>query len=138
MTDESELRATSDLMLRMLDEIRELELAKRAETPGTDTFAQLAYDVMEHVRTVVRWSELQLRQANEMHGTAAADSGRPLESVEPRRLDVVLAEWRQAEVRLSQAQPGAPEARDAAADAERLREEYRSLQERKLEEQRSR
>jgi aryl carrier-like protein len=138
MSDESELRATSDLMLQMLDEIRDIELAKRAETPGSDAFAQLAYDVTERVRTVVSWSELQLRQANEMHGSAPSDGGRPLESIEPRRLDVVLAEWRQAEIRLSQAEPGSPEANDAAADAERLRVEYRSLQERKLEEQRSR
>ena len=55
-----------------------------------------------------------------------------------RRLDVVLAEWRQAEMTQSQALPGSPEAERAAEEVARLRSEYGMLQERKLSEQRAR
>ena len=133
MSDDSELRATSDRMLLILDEIRDAELAKRQESPGTETFAKLAYDVMELARTVSRWSELQLRQANEALGRQGPeDNGRVLAEVPARRLDEILAEWRQAEIRLSQAQPGSSDADHAAADAARLRLEYQALQEKKL------
>jgi hypothetical protein len=121
----------------MLDQIKDMEQQKRGETPGTEEFARLAYDVAELARTVMRWSELQLRQANEALGAGAPPSAPPLREVSSRRLDVVLAEWRQAEIRLSQASPGSPDAAEAAADAARLRLEYRALQERKMDETRS-
>jgi hypothetical protein len=144
MSEPSELRATSDLMLDMVDRLRVLEERKRDRVPGDEDFTRLAWEVSELARTVLRWSELQLRQANEVRGDpgrgdpsgedAAIESPRPLAMTEPRRLDVVLAEWRQAEVRLSQAPFGSPEAEAASADAARLRTEYRRLQERKLDE----
>jgi hypothetical protein len=130
MTDDTELRATSDRMLAILDQLSALERRKRELAPGTEAFAALAWDVVEGARTAVRWAELQLRQANQ--ALAGGEAERPLVDVKPRRLDEVLAEWRQAEIRLSQAAPGSREADDAATDAERLRLEYRELQERKL------
>ena len=136
MAEESELRATSDSMLSMLDRVRELESRKRELAPGTKAFAHLAWEVAEQARLIMRWSELQLRQANEALGQPET-SKVALVDVPPRRLDAVLAEWRQAEMRLSQASPGSPEAERAAADVARLRDEYRVLQERKLEAQRS-
>lgn len=136
MTDESELRATSDSMLSMLDRVRELESRKRELAPGTEQFAQLAWDVAEQARLIVRWSELQLRQANESLGEPA--SNMPLVDVPPRRLDAVLADWREAEMRLSQALPGSPEADRAAGDVARLRDEYAVLQDRKLDAHRGR
>jgi hypothetical protein len=136
MAEDSELRATSDSMLAMLDRVRDLESRKRQLAPGTQDFARLAWEVAEQARLIVRWSELQLRQANESLTNGAAPFV-PLVDTPPRRLDVVLAEWRSAEMRLSQAPPGSPEADDAARDVARLRDEYGVLQERKLEEQRS-
>jgi hypothetical protein len=133
MADERELRATSDLMLSMLDRLRDAEIEKRGHAPGTESFARLAYDVVELSRTVTRWSELQLRQANEALDLGATPAAPALVEVPPRRLDEVLAEWRQAEIRLSHAAPGSQEAAEAAEDAARLRDEYRQLQERKLE-----
>ena len=50
-------RATSDSMPHMLDRIRELESRKRQEVVGTDVFAQLAEEVLEHTRMVQRWAE---------------------------------------------------------------------------------
>jgi hypothetical protein len=138
MSDESELRATSDSMLTMVDRLRALESAKREEVVGTETFARLAWDVLESARVVQRWAELQLRQANEALADGGPSADVPLVDVPPRRLDVVLAEWRKAEVVLSLAEPGTPEADRAADDVARLRNEYGVLQERKLSEQRSR
>lgn len=132
MAAEGELRATSDLMLVMVDRLRAAEEAKRALAPGSREFARLAYDVVEIARTVTRWSELQLRQANEF----VVDTDRPqpptLRETPKRRLDEILAEWRQAEIRLSHASPDDPEARTAAEAVDRLRDEYRELQARKL------
>ncbi len=132
MSDESELRATSDSMLAMLDRLRDLESRKRREIVGTEAFAQLAWDVVEVARLVQRWAEIQLRQANEalLDDTPSMDI--PLEDVPARRLDLVLAEWRQAEMVQSQALPGSPEAERAADDVARLRREYGILQERKI------
>jgi hypothetical protein len=137
MADQSELRATSDSMLTMLDRVRELESRKRELAPGTQEFAQLAWEVAELARVLVRWSELQLRQANEFLEEPPTPKV-ALVDVAPRRLDVVLAEWRQAEMRLSQAPPGSEDAEAAARDVARLRDEYGVLQERKLDEQRAR
>jgi hypothetical protein len=138
VSHDSELRATSDLMLRLVDRLRAAEVTKRAESPGTETFARLAWEVTELARTVTRWSELQLRQANEALAsavdTAETDGSPALDTIPARRLDVVLAEWRQAEIRLSQALPGSPEVEAASEAAARLRDEYRTLQDRKLKE----
>jgi hypothetical protein len=131
MTNERELRATSDLMLEQLSRLRLAEEAKRRLVPGTREFAELAFEVVERSRTTLRWAEIQLRQAN----ASLAEPGvapSPLVDVRARRLDQVLAEWRQAEIRLSQAIPGA-DADEAAALVDRLREEYRRLQDRKME-----
>jgi hypothetical protein len=138
MSEESELRATSDSMLTMLDRIRELESRKRQEVVGTDVFAQLAWEVLEHTRMALRWAELQLRQANEALADDGGSTSTPLSEVPARRLDVVLAEWRQAEMTQSTALPGSPEAERAAEEVARLRSEYGMLQERKLSEQRDR
>lgn len=125
-------------MLEMLDRIRDLESRKRLEVVGTESFSRLAWEVNEGARMVQRWAELQLRQANEARADDGSSAALPLVAVSPRRLDVVLAEWRQAEIVLSQAQPESPEADRAAEDVARLRREYGVLQERKLEEQRAR
>ena len=138
MSEESELRATSDSMLQMLDRIKDLESRKREEVVGTERFSRLAWEVNEAARLVQRWAELQLRQANQARAEDGSSAALPLVAISPRRLDVVLAEWRQAEIVLSQAQPESPAADRAAEEVARLRREYGILQERKLEEQRAR
>ena len=47
-------------------------------------------------------------------------------NVEPRPLDRVLAQWREAQVRLELATPGSPASEAAVQDIERLREEYQA------------
>ena len=125
-------------MMTMIDRLRDLESEKRREIVGTETFARLAWEVLETARMAQRWAELQLRQANEALLDDEPSIDVPLGEVPARRLDIVLAEWRQAEMTQSLALPGSPEADRAAADVARLRREYGILQERKLEEQRDR
>ena len=135
MSEQSELRATSDSMLAALTRLRDLESRKRLEVVGTEAFAQLAFEVLESARIVLRWSEIQLGQANEALADDSPSTSVPLGEVPARRLDVVLAEWRHAEIVLSQTPPGSPDAERAAEDVARLRHEYGILQDRKLQEQ---
>jgi hypothetical protein len=125
-------------MMTMIDRLRDLESEKRREIVGTETFARLAWEVLETARMAQRWAELQLRQANEALLDDEPSIDVPLGEVPARRLDIVLAEWRQAEMTQSLALPGSPDAERAAEDVARLRREYGILQERKLEEQRGR
>ena len=125
-------------MLAALTRLRDLESRKRREIVGTETFAQLAWEVVEAARLVQRWAEIQLRQANEALVDDTPSIDVPLGDVPARRLDIILAEWRQAEMVLSQALPGSREAERASDDVARLRAEYGVLQDRKLTEQRGR
>lgn len=55
--------------------------------------------------------------------------GVELIDVEPRPLDRILANWREAQLRFELATPGSAEAEAAMADVERLREEYQASHE---------
>lgn len=59
---------------------------------------------------------------------ARVSSGSSID-VEPRPLDRILANWREAQLRFELATPGSPEAEAATADIERLREEYQATHE---------
>ena len=120
-------------MLTMLDRMRDLESRKRQEVVGTDTFAQLAWEVLEHRPhgAAVGRAPAATGQRGARRTTTAIDEHTRSNEVPARRLDVVLAEWRQAEMTQSQALPGSPEAERAAEEVARLRSEYGMLQERK-------
>ena len=120
------------MMLEMLERLRAAEQEKRGRLPGTREFADLAFEVLELSRMVTRWAEHQLQQANERLAEVPP-SAIPLSETSKRRLDEVLAEWRQAEIQLSVVLPGSPEYAAATAAVERLREEYRGLQDAKRE-----
>ena len=76
-----------------------------------------------------RWAELQAagRANKALAGDDGSAGSTPLNEVPARRLDVVLAEWRQAEMTQSLALPGSPEAEHAAEEVARLRSEYGML-----------
>ena len=119
------------MMLEMLERLRAAEQVKRGHLPGTREFADLAFEVLELSRMVMRWAEHQLQQATEALAEQPAASV-PLSHTSKRRLDEVLAEWRQAEIQLSLSTPSSPEYASATAAVERLREEYRKLQDEKM------
>lgn len=123
----SEFRASTDQMLAILEEVRSIEEAKRATSLGSPEFVELARTAAEHARLAFRWAQLELQLAE--HAAARVASGETprdvrLVDVTPRPLDVVLASWREAQIRLEIAEPGSEAARLATDDIERLREEY--------------
>jgi hypothetical protein len=72
---------------------------------------------------------MQLQMAETVAARAASGKIDPtvrLINVEPRPLDVILAHWREAQIRLEIATPGSPEAQAAATAIEGLREEYQA------------
>ena len=129
---EGEYRAGSDHTTHVLDELRQLEQIKRGVEPGTEEFIGLAHQVEDLTRQLFRWTQYQseLAHASPRAREAGELTGRPIEAMSARRVHQVLAEWREAETRLSQARPGSPEAAEAEADARRLYQEYRQMQER--------
>jgi hypothetical protein len=125
MTTDPELRGASDGLLEKLGLLHDLEMRKRLARPGTPQFIQLSRDVEAAAREVLAVSARQTDLAVETI-TSPEPSGRPIEAIEPPR-DVasILAEWREAERRLGAAAPESDGFRQAAADVERLRTEYR-------------
>ncbi len=129
MRDGGELRATADQMLEILDELRAMETTKRSAAIGSAEFIELARSALNHGRLAFRWTDLQLRLAEEAaarvaRGEEAHDLR--IEDVTPRPMDQILALWREAQIRLEVAEPGSPDAAAAAAAIERLREEYQT------------
>lgn len=132
MPERHEVRATADRMLEIIDELRAVEERKRSIAIGAPEFVDLAIRAVDHARLAFRWSQLQLQLAE----SAAAKVARgelpadvQVEQIEPRKLDVVLALWREAQMRFENSLPGSPAAAEAADAVERLREEYRSISE---------
>jgi hypothetical protein len=130
MKRQGEFRASTDQMLAMIDELRRLERAKQSTAVGTAEFIDLAHATEELARRVFRWSAMQSQMAEASPRDVATGelSATPLIEVEPRPLDRILANWREAQLRFELARPGSAEAELAAADVERLREEYRATQ----------
>jgi len=109
-----------------LSHLAETETRKRSVPTDTPEFLRLARVADEAGRMVARWTAAQLEAASQ-----AADlvqqgvmTGTPIDQVAPRPLAKILAQWREAEHRLSAAGSGSRERLDAAADLERFRQEY--------------
>lgn len=126
MTEERELRATSDKMLVMVDRLAELERVKRKLDIGTAAFVEAAREVERLARLVFRWSQVQLQLAQESQQDEVPQV--PITEIAARPLDRILADWREAQLRLEAAPPGSDEAESAAHDVERLRGEFRAAQ----------
>lgn len=131
MEDQHELRAHSDHMVQLIERLHELEEEKHHVGVGTPRFVELAEEIDRLSRLVFRWSGMQFQSAE--HAATRLERGeitpQALDEVEPRRLDVILAAWREAQFRFELAHPGSAEAQEAADDIERLREEFQASQE---------
>jgi hypothetical protein len=127
MPNRGEFRATTDQMLEIIDKLRALEVEKRTLGVGTPEFVKLAALTEEQARLGFRFAQMQHQMAMEAAERVARGEQPPdvhLLEVIPRALDRVLADWREAQLRLEIARPGSPEAEAAATAIERLREEY--------------
>ena len=128
--DEGELRAIADQLLTILGELRAIEEQKRETSLGSEAFVSLAETAEAQGRLAFRWTGLQLELAREVARRRATGEIEPdvrIVDIQPKRLDRILASWREAQFRLELAKPGTAEA-DAAADRiERLQDEYRAV-----------
>ena len=128
-TGGGELRAIADRLLAIMDELRRLEEHKRSEELGSEEFVALAEEAETQGRLVFRWTGMQLELARESAQRRLLGQVEPslrIVDIEPRPMDVILAAWREAQIRLEIARPGSTEASEAADTIERLRDEYRS------------
>jgi hypothetical protein len=128
MDVEQDLRAASDRVMRTLERLQELETEKRGIDPGTPRFRKIAREVERLAASVFSHSHVQQELAEETV-SLREETGvalPPIDEVEPsREIQVVLAEWRDAERRMIEATAGSAERTQAEADAGRLRAEYR-------------
>jgi hypothetical protein len=127
MPNGGEFRATTDQMLELIDELRNLESQKRRLPLGSPEFIAIARLTANHARLVFRWAQMQEQMAVESGDRVERGEMRPgikLQRVTPRPLDVILANWREAQLRLEISRPGSTEAQAASDDMERLREEH--------------
>ena len=134
MADQRELRATSDQTFALIERVRTIEGEKTLVEIGSPEFVDLAQEVEQLCRVLFRWSQFQVQLADEARMAKQRGDIPPLtlRSIEPRPLDRILAEWREAQIRLEIARPGTPEAEQCADDIERLREEYHATTDAKL------
>ena len=124
---ETDLKVTSDRLLRTIEQLDALESEKRTLKPDSDRFQYLAKEVERLAATIFAQSQTQQRLGRRAQATmeqtgvevAAID-----DSEATRELSVILAEWRDAERRMSHAAPDSAEYVVACADADRLRNEY--------------
>jgi hypothetical protein len=126
---EPELRRTSDALLDGVNRIRELEHEKRTLPPGSPRFLQLAEEVEELSREVLRRSEREEhlgRRSAELQGRGLEHlADRPIDDIPPPRgADIVFVEWTEAERRLAELDPESPDAEAARKEARRLRDEW--------------
>ena len=119
----AEIRAAADHMLELMDDVRASEERKRQVPLGSEAFVELALRVATNARVVSRWADLQLQLAQSI--PFGVEDVR-IADVRPRRLENVLALWREAQIRLDLAPPGSAAAARAVDDIERLRNEYQA------------
>jgi hypothetical protein len=122
------LRATSDALMRDLDVLSALEEEKRALQPGDSKLVELAGRIEEIAERILAGSvrQHQLSQTVNVQVEVGAPNA-PTTAIEDttRSTAAVLAEWREAERRLSVADPGSAEFAEASALVDALRAEYR-------------
>jgi hypothetical protein len=124
---ETDLRITSDRLLRTLDQLASLENEKRTLKPGSDRFQLLAGEVERLAAQVFAQThaQKQLGEKAEAVGEAAGVELAPInEATSTRELHTILADWRDAERRMQLADPDSAEHASAIADIGRLRMEY--------------
>ena len=125
-----QLRTASDRLMATLDELVELETAKRSIPPGSEEFVHLAKRIEGLAQAALIHTQRQgelAEAARDAEGTPA-EVANTIEETPPRAMEVILGEWRAAERQLQGSKASSPEATIAVADVRRLRDEYRRAQ----------
>jgi hypothetical protein len=128
-SDELALRRRSDQIVETIARLANLEVDKREAEPGTAGFVATAGLVRQLAQALLDLAIDEERLAERLEVLRGQSRGAlPERSIAEvpgaRSLDVVLAEWREAERRLLEADVDSDARRAAEADAVRLREEY--------------
>jgi hypothetical protein len=127
----ADLRQASDVFMQRLDRLHDLETRKRELPPDEPEFVRLAREIEDLSRALLWSGSQQVELAEAVHHEAKANDvavDQSIRDTPPKRDAIaILAEWRGAERRLSAAEPGSEDEREARADTERLRNEYRRL-----------
>lgn len=127
----ADLRQASDLFMQRLDRLHELETRKRELPPDEAEFVRLAREIEDLSRALLWSGSQQVELAEAVHHEAKANDvpvDQSIRDTPPKRDAVsILADWRAAERRLAAAAPDSDEEREAKADSERLRDEYRRI-----------
>lgn len=125
----SALRATSDALLVDLETLETLEREKRGLEPGDPRITELATQVEEIARRLlggsIRQRELTAVARTLVERGAPNAPDRPIDHTR-REIHAILSDWRAAERRARDAEPGSLEAEEAERDIDRFREEYRT------------
>jgi len=125
----AELRATSDLLLLDLQALGELEELKRTVPHGDPKLVDIASRIEELARKVLYGSQHQLDLTETITGTAgAADpaTAQQLSTIDDvRSASAILTEWREAERRAQELEPGSAAHAEALREVDRARSEYR-------------
>jgi hypothetical protein len=119
-------------MMRDLEQLEELEREKRQLSPEDPRLVKIAGEVEVLALRVLGTTVRQRELAEDAHDLARQGSPEaPEHSIAgtPREIHVILAEWRDAERRATEARPDSAEAAAAAAEVDRLRAEYRHAHE---------
>lgn len=127
MTDPAtSLRNTSDALLADLEVLIALEEEKRGMEPGDDRLVELAERIDELAGRVLAGTTRQVELVTRTEAAVAAGSERPpsIADTPPRSTAAILADWRAAERRIAEAAPGSPDALEASARIDALRDEY--------------
>jgi hypothetical protein len=119
------LRGASDGLLIAIRNVDARERMKRSVPPDDPTFAALARDVREAADVLLRLARVEEANAVTVQVQPGA-SGLPTidSSPPPVNLAGILAEWRDVERRLGQAEPSSAEAQALMEQFETLRERY--------------
>ena len=130
MSIQPELHATSDALLASLDRLRELELEKRQTPLESPRLVELSEEIERLAQTVLTASDVQTDLARLAHAMVERGQLGGTESIESmgettRDVHTVLAEWRDTERMLGEAEPGSPAATQLRGRIEVLRAEYR-------------
>ncbi|MDQ3448894.1 MAG: hypothetical protein M3432_06935 [Chloroflexota bacterium] len=127
---DDKLRMASDRLMILLDELVELETAKRSMQPGSDDFVELAKRIEALAQEALLQTKRQgdlAEDTREAVGTSA-EMEATIEQTPPRGMELILGEWRAAERSLQSVDGGSPEWAVAEAEVRRLRNEYRRAQ----------
>ena len=123
-----ELRDTSDALLRDLEVLIALEEEKRTIEPGDERLPALATRIDEIAARLVHQAGRE-RELAESLTTAVAvgdtSAATTIDDTPSRGIAAILEDWRQAERVATAAEPGSPEAVEADARVDALRNEYR-------------